>query len=126
MIARPTNHSERINCVCGTPVQRIGEKTQKNLLKVFVVGHTLYCDAVVWTRTTEAGKMPQMRNRLSEGDDENCTVRHVDVGRSNKSDQAWSSFVFLPQPLPMPCSLKTPSPSSPSSPSFSYSPAPRL
>ena len=106
MIARPTNHSERINCVCGTPVQRIGEKTHKNLLKVFVVGHTLYCDAVVWTRTTEAGKMPQMRNRLSEGDDD---VRHVDVG----SDQAWSSFVFLPQPLPMPCSLKTPSPPPP-------------
>merc|ERR1712212_399067 len=70
----------------------------KAVTKSFVVGHTLYCDAVVWTRTTEAGKVPQMRNRLSE--DENCTVRHVDVGRSNKSDQAWSSFVFLPQPCP--------------------------
>ena len=39
-----------------------------------------------------------MRKRLSESDDENYTVRHVELGRFDKSDQAWS--FFLPQPCP--------------------------
>ena len=37
VIARSTNESQRINCVCGTAVQRISEKTHKKPLKALLL-----------------------------------------------------------------------------------------
>ena len=97
VIARSTNESQ-----LWTTVRRISEKTHKKplkalLLDILCIEMQLYAHA---QRKLE--KYPIMRNRLSESDDENYTVRHGELGRFNKSDQAWSSFVSLPQPCPCP------------------------